>query len=161
MVGVWSGSSNFTWSVSSLIQLPYVEGVGSFHFNNIHENRKPTRIFPKSRYGSPSGLQGERSWLQLCPRRLRSQSASSCKASDMTRTFVKECSVYSGQCSLGSVMRIHEVISHYSALLFPFAVHSHMFSSWQVNGSDGMYKYEEIILERVSFKSLQLGSFHL
>lgn len=25
------------------------------------------------------------------------------------------------------------------------------FLSWQVNGSDGMYKYEEIILERVSF----------
>lgn len=30
--------------------------------------------------------------------------------------------------------------------------------SWQVNGSDGMYKYEEIILERVSF-TLELVTF--
>lgn len=43
-------------------------------------------------------------------------------------------------------------------LLFPFAVDSQklLFLSLQVNGSDGMYKYEEIILERVSFKSLYL-----
>lgn len=43
-------------------------------------------------------------------------------------------------------------------LLFLFAVHSQklLFLSLQVNGSDGMYKYEEIILERVSFKWLYL-----
>lgn len=44
------------------------------------------------------------------------------------------------------------------SLLSLFAVHSRklLFLSFQVNGSDGMYKYEEIILERVSFKSLCL-----
>lgn len=52
-------------------------------------------------------------------------------------------------------MRIPATL-HYSMLLLPFAVSSHMFLSWQVNGSDGMYKYEEIILERVSFTSLHL-----
>lgn len=51
-----------------------------------------------------------------------------------------------------------ELFSHFSVLLFPFAVDSHklLFLLLQVNGSDGMYKYEEIILERVSFKSLYL-----
>lgn len=153
-------SSNFTWSVSSLIQWLYVEGVGSFHFNHIgfHENRKPTQIFPRARYGSPSGA-GSSSVPNVLG--LKERSATSCKASDMTRTFGKECSVHFGQCSLRSGTRDHEVFSHHSVLLFPFAVHSHMFFSWQVNGSDGMYKYEEIILERVSFKSLQLSSFHL
>lgn len=81
---------------------------------------------------------------------LKERSATSCNALDRTRTFVKECSVYFGQCSLHSVLRIHEVLSHYST---HYSVHSHMFFSWQVNGSDGMYKYEEIILERVSIKS--------
>lgn len=73
----------------------------------------------------------------------------------MARTHVKEFSVYFVQCSLSSVMRTPGTL-HYSMLLLPFAVSSHMFLSWQVNGSDGMYKYEEIILERVSFTSLHL-----
>lgn len=73
----------------------------------------------------------------------------------MARTRVQECSVYFVQCSLCPVMRIPATL-HYSMLLLPFAVCSHMFLSWQVNGSDGMYKYEEIILERVSFTSLHL-----
>ena len=35
--------------------------------------------------------------------------------------------------------------------VFPVnGIYQHEFSLQQVNGSDGMYKYEEIILERVS-----------
>lgn len=54
-----------------------------------------------------------------------------------------------------------ELFSHFSMLFFAFAAHSQklLFLSFQVNGSDGMYKYEEIILERVSFKSLYLSFF--
>lgn len=115
-----------------------------------------------NRYGSPSGLQGERSWLELCPRRLRSQRAE-CYKLQSFRHDQNICKrVFCVLWSMPSALR-HAYSSSVLTLfylLFPSAVHSHMFFSWQVNGSDGMYKYEEIILERVSFKSLQLGSFH-
>lgn len=73
------------------------------------------------------------------------------------------CSVYFVHSPMFSALTrayscLTQQFSHFPMILFPFAVHSQrlLFLSFQVNGSDGMYKYEEIILERVSFKSLCL-----
>lgn len=74
------------------------------------------------------------------------------------------CAVYFVHFPMFSVLShvytcLPELFSYFSMLLFADAVHSQklLFLSLQVNGSDGMYKYEEIILERVSFKSLYLA----